>query len=286
MTKMGTVKNITIEEKIRSCKNLAVKVKNLSEENIQKIIDEVENRKTFNFTIGLDENGSWECVNAEKKIPTFTSSDDTIQISFKQLNKETENDHLEVKLPQNSFPKISEQPLEQILTRNEAKRRKYGEMVVSESSSEVSQKKKVASEICDQDLMGKNKPKQRKHGNMAISDCNNATKKRILWEECKKKVNVDELTEGAIVFGKQAGYSPWPCRILSITKTKSSSNVKYFGYEDLRGTVKFNELVQLSSTSTVEIGNLIKFTLTNKCIKEFDRFQKAINEIKLVMESI
>lgn len=177
--------------------------------------------------------------------------------------------------------------MEQIMTRNKTKNRKYGEMVDSECSSVVTRVKELASEIVDQDLiLEKKKPKHRKHENMAISECNNATKKRIFWEECKKKVNFDELTEGAIVLGKQSGYSPWPCQILSITKSKSSANVKYFGYEDLRGTVKFNELVQLSSTSVVEIGCLIHFTLNNKCIKEFDRFQRAINEIKLVMESI
>lgn len=96
---MGTVKNTTIEEKIRSCKNLTVRVENLSEENIQKIIDEVENRKTFNFTISMHKNGSWECVDVEKKISTTTSSADTIQISFKQSIKETENEHSEVIIP-------------------------------------------------------------------------------------------------------------------------------------------------------------------------------------------
>lgn len=57
--------------------------------------------------------------------------------------------------------------------------------------------------------------------------------------------------------------------------------VQYFGFEYLIGKVAIGEIVQLDGSTRDVIGALIAFTLCNKSIREFERFEKAIHEIQV-----
>lgn len=109
-------------------------------------------------------------------------------------------------------------------------------------------------------------------------------RKTNLWNACKKNTNKSKIQEGAFVFAKQVGYAPWPSTVESINKSRTSAIVKYFGFDDLKGTVKIKDIVQVDESTMEDIGLLIKFTMQSKSIKEFERFTKAINEVKGVME--
>lgn len=115
-----------------------------------------------------------------------------------------------------------------------------------------------------------------------ISELGADAQKKRLWDLCKKKVDKLLLIDGALVFAKQKGHSPWPSKIISMKKT--SSTVKYYGYVDFRGTVKNNEMVPLNDDSKQEIGALVEYTLKTKSIRDFDRFNKAIKEISGAMK--
>lgn len=79
----------------------------------------------------------------------------------------------------------------------------------------------------------------------------------------------------------KAGYAPWPNQILTFNKSKKSATVKYFGFDSYVGKLVVGEMVQLDETTRDEIGSLISFTLNTKCIREFARYEKAINEIQV-----
>lgn len=125
-----------------------------------------------------------------------------------------------------------------------------------------------------------NKPQKK-----TISEIGFATQKNTLWDLCKKKADNSKLFEGAIVFAKQKGYSPWPSKILQISKNRKTVSVSYFGFNDLKGSVKIAEVVQLNDESKLEIGELINFILVTKNIREISEFSKAISEIQGVMQS-
>lgn len=93
----------------------------------------------------------------------------------------------------------------------------------------------------------------------------------------KKKIDKLLVIDGAFVFAKQNGYAPWPSQIVSMNK--SSSMVKYYGFDDYKGKVKNDEIVQVNNDSMEEIGALIAYTLKTKSIKEFRRYNKAIKEV-------
>lgn len=114
----------------------------------------------------------------------------------------------------------------------------------------------------------------------AVSEISIAMKKRNHWINCKKTVNKIKLDHGAIVFAKQAGYSPWPCKILKFNKSRSSATVEYFGFNNMTGTVKTQELVQIDDDSKEAIGSLITFTLQTKCIRDHESFGKAVRELE------
>lgn len=119
------------------------------------------------------------------------------------------------------------------------------------------------------------------HGSRTVDQVSSKkknTQKRSLWFACKKMIKIESLVEGTHVFAKQNGYAPWPATISSINKSRTSAVVKYFGFEDYKGTVKFNELVQVDDDSINTIRNLVLFTLQTKSIKEFDRFEEAVND--------
>lgn len=80
------------------------------------------------------------------------------------------------------------------------------------------------------------------------------------------------------------GYSPWPCKILEFNKSRTTATVQYYGYELYTGKIKIEELVQLDEISKDAIGNLVSFILQAKCIKDFDRFAKAIKEVQMSMK--
>lgn len=84
----------------------------------------------------------------------------------------------------------------------------------------------------------------------------------------------------------QAGYAPWPSIILTFNKNKSTATVQYFGFEYYIGKIKCTELVQLDEDSKDAIGSLIGFTMENRCIREFGRFEKAVREIEHIMINI
>lgn len=74
--------------------------------------------------------------------------------------------------------------------------------------------------------------------NKAVSEIGFATHKNTLWELCKKRADDSKLFEGAIVFAKQKGYLPWPSKVLQISKNKKTAFVSYFGFKNLKGSVK------------------------------------------------
>lgn len=113
-----------------------------------------------------------------------------------------------------------------------------------------------------------------------VSQLSVTTQKNHLWAACKKNTDKSKICEGSFVFGKQAGYAPWPGHIMSINKSRTSAIVKYCGFDDFKGTVKLNELVQVDDASVVSICALTSFTLKTKAIKEFDRFSRAIKEVQ------
>lgn len=119
-----------------------------------------------------------------------------------------------------------------------------------------------------------------------IKIINDATRKRQLWAACKKEANLDQLNVGTLVFAKQKGYSPWPGKIIGLTKTKSSAVVEYFGYNNLKGTVKTNEIVPTNESNKNVISALIHATMTTGNVREFSCFVKAIAEYKMVADSI
>lgn len=109
-------------------------------------------------------------------------------------------------------------------------------------------------------------------------------RKRQLWCSCKKLVDKGKLVIGAVVFGKQSGYAPWPGEIISFNKNRTTATIKYYGFGYFVGKVKFIELVQLDESTKGQIGELISFVLQTKSIKEFNRFGKAVKEITLPMD--
>lgn len=119
-----------------------------------------------------------------------------------------------------------------------------------------------------------------------LSEIGLATKKKTFWELCKKKSDGSKLFEGAIVFAKQKGYSPWPSRIIEISKNKKTAFVSYFGYNNLKGRVSITEVVQLDAESNFEIGDFVNSILVTKNIREFSEFSKAISEIRAVMQNL
>lgn len=119
---------------------------------------------------------------------------------------------------------------------------------------------------------------------MTISELSVASQKRNLWEKCKKLYDDSKMVDGAMVFAKQSGYAPWPSTILHFNKSRSSAVVRYFGFEYFVGTVKRKEIVQMDEKSKDAIGSLILFTLKTKSIKEYDRFLKAVKEIRIFMD--
>lgn len=127
----------------------------------------------------------------------------------------------------------------------------------------------------------------RKHTNEKPSKCKvrangytpASVQKEKLWMACKKIANKSKLVEDALVFAKQTNYAPWPSTIISINKSRTSAMVKYHGFENYRGKVKFNELVQVDETSMKAIESLIGYTLKTKSIKEFNHFKRAIRKL-------
>lgn len=113
-----------------------------------------------------------------------------------------------------------------------------------------------------------------------VSEIGVGIQKNKLWTACKKSVNKSMLHEGSVVFAKQAGYAPWPSSILSINKSRTSAVVKYYGFANFKGTVKFSEIVQVDANSKESIGALVQFTLKTKAIKDFEQFNRAVQEIQ------
>lgn len=116
-----------------------------------------------------------------------------------------------------------------------------------------------------------------------LSEISIAMQKRNVWSNCKKMLNKSKLTENAIVLAKQAGHSPWPSIIEKFTKTRSSATVKYFGFNNLTGTVKSVDLVQIDDDSKEAVGAYISFVLKSKCIRDHESFGKAVQELQYAM---
>lgn len=80
--------------------------------------------------------------------------------------------------------------------------------------------------------------------------------------------------------------TPWPCKILSFTKNKTSAKVQYFGYNNLIGSVKCSEIVQMDGETCEDIGKLINFYFSTKSMREYREFSKAISEIRCIVNYI
>lgn len=113
-----------------------------------------------------------------------------------------------------------------------------------------------------------------------VSELGIFVQKKQLWADCKRQMKSSKLMEGAVVFAKQSGHSPWPSTIISINKSRSSACVKYFGFDDLIGTVKMNEIVELNDGSHEAVGKMIHFTIKTKSARDFVRYERAILEMK------
>lgn len=70
------------------------------------------------------------------------------------------------------------------------------------------------------------------------------------WRKVKKENRNNEIHVGDIVLGKMKGFKPWPARVESFTKTKTSSTLYFFGTHN-RGPVAVSELVAFNSTHEV-----------------------------------
>lgn len=124
-----------------------------------------------------------------------------------------------------------------------------------------------------------------KPSQMTISELSIATQKRNLWKMCKSLCDNFKLVDGAIVFAKQSGYAPWPSSLVKFkNKNRTSAVVKYFGFENYFGTVQSKEMVQIDDKTKNAIESLVVFTLKTKSIREFERFEKAVNELQLIMQ--
>lgn len=233
-------------EKILGIKDCRVNLIRISRKTIERMIGNNNNSEpaTKNFNFRLKFNqGNWICVNHPDNVVPTISSNGTISISI-----------------HNSEPSSTDVP-------------------ESSSSSPLSFKNKL-------------RPRQEKVPVVSlkklvptttISEISVSVQKNNLWSACKRKANKTALIEGSFVFAKQTGYAPWPSSIQSINKSRTSAIVKYYGFDDYKGTIKINELVQVDDGSMDEIGALILFTLRTKSIKEFERFQRAIQEIQFTL---
>lgn len=236
------------DPKILGIKNLKVKLHRLTKTDIEKIIYDQSSIVNYNFTLKIGSNKPWACSS------TSNQSD------------------------QHPSIKISEQNVIQIRLRRDYEMNQMNETTVCPQVNTYvlrshSQPKPLLKEVTKRNVN-------------AVSCLNHATIKRNLWTECKRKLNHDKLIIGAIVFAKQTGYSPWPCKILSFTKNKTSAKVQYFGYNNLIGSVKCNEIVQLDYETSDDIGKLIHFCFSTKKIRDYCEFVKAINEIRCIMNSV
>lgn len=287
-----------------SLNQLSVKLDRLTEEEIQRIIENIEGvtRKTieFNFTLNLGQDKQWNCIENFSKIPVTTSKDNIVQIRLSESNFErpilsnhkskntceviTSQTQLNIKrkgIDEKKINETSRQSERLANTRTESVTSKKFVKIQCLSAQEIEPSKNLESP--NQCYESEIKPSNGSNFRKDISKLCVNTQKRNVWSDCKKTVDRSKLVEGAVVFAKQAGYSPWPARIVSLTKSRSSAIVEYLGYEHFTGSVKFNELVQLDDKSKDAIGYLIHFTLNVKRIRDFEQFQKAIIELKAVM---
>lgn len=127
-----------------------------------------------------------------------------------------------------------------------------------------------------------NKPK--KEITDAVYPLSFEAQKKFLWAQCKLKADKTMIVENSIVFAKQKGYSAWPAKV--IERKKSSVLVEYIGYNNLKGTVKIEEAVQLNDESSEAIGIYIHFILSTKCIREHQLFGRGVMEIRRTMNYI
>lgn len=270
-----------------SVKPLIVKLDRLSKEEIQRIIGNIEggSRKTmeFNFSLKLDRNKQWKCVENFSKFPVTTSNDNIVKLRLAESNIERPKlSNIRRKntcgiFPSEMQPSIKRKRIDE--SENVASSRQSERLATNRHES-VTSKKIVQLEYPRVQVI---EPSANNNNGKNISELSVNTQKRKVWSDCKKFVDRSKLVEGAVVFAKQAGYSPWPGRIVSMTKSRSSAVVEYLGYGKYTGSVKFDELVQLDDNSKDAIGILIFFTLNARCIREFERFHRAIIELKLVM---
>lgn len=242
------------DAKILGIKDLKVKLHRLTKADIEKIIHEQSSTINYDFTIKIGSDRPLECSSTNK----YKDQQPFIKI----LNKNS----IQIRLRRE----------------NEAKEMNK-EIEIKESTLRTQENAYV--------LRSHSQPKpvllkyDKKRVN-TVSCLTHATIKRNLWTECKRKVDDKKLIIGAIVFAKQTGYSPWPCKILSFTKNKTSAKLQYFGYSSLIGSVKCNEIVQMDNETSEDIGKLIHFFLSTKSMREYHEFSKAIGEIRRIINYI
>lgn len=296
-----------------------MKLDRLSKSDIKRIINSFEETNfkstiSYNFSINSDESGQWKCTENDGKLIPVSLDNNTIQINLRENDhgtRETNSVSDEISFEAN----IDSQPHEDaslttkdlissepVLTVD----RCSGKLIsttLDNNSTQINLLGNVHNthetrSVSDEIMVEVNiEPQPHENASSTTKDlvspepltvnrCSDAAKKRKLWEACKKKVNKEKLTVGAIAFAKQKGYSPWPCRIISFTKTRSSATVEYFGYNRLTGSVKLNEIVQIDEDTLDEIGSVIHFMTTSGNVRELKCFLKAINEFKMVTQSV
>lgn len=235
-------------KKVLGIKEVRVNVIRLTKDKIDSIINAIAAEETinYNFSLKFDKNG-WICTSHPAAIVPVISKQKNIFISLRKSKTLVRNDvSCASSVPDNvNLPARAAYRLR-------SRHQKLVENIPLKIPKPVS--------------------------TTTISELGANVQKRILWNACKKKVYVSAVVEDALVFAKQAGYAPWPSKIITINKSRSSAVVKYYGYVNYRGTVKMKDIVQVDSSAMDEIGKLISFTLKSKAIKEFERFEKAIKE--------
>lgn len=241
-----------IKKKVLGMKEVRVNLIRLTKETIERMMNTSNGKNTKNYNFSLKFNKTiWECTSHPPSIVPKISNGGTISISIRK--------------PEASHGQTSVPACAQSTTIN----------LPSNASRCLRTRPKK-----DDIPLKKPKPNPK----TTISELSVNVQKKNLWDACKKKADKSALTEGLFVFAKQSGYAPWPSTIISINKSRTSAQVKYLGFINYKGTVKVGELVQVDHRSTDAISSLILFTLKTKAIKEFDRFEKAINEVKCAMQ--
>lgn len=262
------VKNSEMFEtkKFPQMKELKIKLHRLDKAMIKSLQSEKKIVENFNFSVRkvMSNSVRWQCQEKDGKVRAVTTNSNTIQIQIREEFEKRED--------RKAVNKMSS--VDQVKLKNK------------KTDGEASETETVKYELRQRNTKEKKKPILETNKVTTISNLTTTRQKQILWSDCKKKINKSAIKEGSIAFVKQKGYSAWPARILNFTKTRSSAQVQYFGFNNLKSTIKVNEIVQVDQDSMEAISKFTKFVIEKKCVREHSEFSKAILEIQYIVDNV